>query len=31
MGEEAKTLEEEARERNITDLFDPLLLGEDTL
>lgn len=31
VGEEAKTLEEEARERNITDLFDPLLLGEDTL
>ena len=27
-GEEAKTLEEEARDRNITDLFDPALLGE---
>ena len=26
-GEEAKTLEEEARDRNITNLFDPELLG----
>lgn len=27
-GEEAKTLEEEARDKNITDLFNPDLLGE---
>ena len=27
-GEEAKTLEEEACDRNVTDLFDPTLLGE---
>ena len=27
-GEDAKTLEEEAREKNITNLFDPELLGK---
>lgn len=29
VGEMAKTLEEEAQERNITDLFDPDLLGKN--
>ena len=30
-GEETKTLEEEAHERGITDLFDPALLGAVTV